>query len=653
MKSSAKNASTGLAPRWLAISAVVAGIVGFAATIAVTAPGNLARHGLGIAQPTETRRATWVVESAESSITGWVDHVSLNAETPTPIVDLVIDPISGAVFATDTSRRLATLPAVTNGNAKAFEGLLAGLAVLDDGRIALCLGRSGYGSDYFVRLPVDSTPRSAVSDIPLGFCTRLLGTNGTSIFYATKQARLGRISATGTREWEIVLPQISTALSVTKEGSVLVGDDRGGLTLVNSSGAVVASFPASDHPITAVSLIRNGSGIVAVDRAGNVGVFNRSGSRLGQYESGAGRERIHAVIEHHDDVLLVGSGGVIHRLVLPEKLPTMSFKAFEQLRATTMVGGAALILVGLFAFSRRATGALRSGARRVGSARVAYFLLLPTFLLLALFNYFPMATALGYSFWNFSLTSPMEFAGLDNFRAMASDPYVRQGSLNMLVLLVTGVVKMMVLPLLAAELVFWLASQRLQQFFRAAVTFPAIVPGVVMVLVWKMIYDPYSGLLNLSLRALGFADAQRAWLGDEHSALWAVVFFNFPWINLLIFLIFLGGLIQVDRNLFEAADIDGASVTQRFLHIDLPALRPKLMLALTLIFLWSVQDYASVLILTGGGPGVSTYVPALQMFQQISGGQNLGYSSAIGLVLFALVLGFAFFMRRFNREELS
>jgi ABC-type sugar transport system permease subunit len=325
---------------------------------------------------------------------------------------------------------------------------------------------------------------------------------------------------------------------------------------------------------------------------------------------------------------------------------------FEWRRAAALAGFAALAGVGALTFSRRVTRELRQATRRVFAARAAYLLLLPTFLLLAVFTYYPMGTALGYSFWKFSLTSPMEFVGLDNFREMAHDPYLRRAVVNMIILLATGIVKMIVLPLLAAELVFWIASPRLQQFFRAAVTFPAVIPGVVMVLVWKMIYDPYSGLVNMTLRALGLANLQHAWLGDEHYALWAVVFFHFPWINLLIFLIFLGGLLQVDRNIFEAADIDGASVTQRFLHIDIPALRPKLQLALTLIFLWSVQDYASVLIFTGGGPGVSTYVPALHMFLQISGGQNFGYSSAIGLVLFLLVLAFTFTSRRFNREEL-
>ncbi|MDB6127196.1 MAG: hypothetical protein JWM35_1092, partial [Verrucomicrobia bacterium] len=534
-----------------------------------------------------------------------------------------------------------------------FTGLLAGLAVLDDGRDALCLGRSGYGSDYFVRMWPDPKSGPSTKDFAIGFCTRLLGTDGSSIFYATKQARLGKISGGGAREWEIVLPQIPTALAVTREGWVSAGHDSGRVTLVRPNGAVERSFAISLHPITAVAFLKNNRALISVDRAGGVALFNRRGDAVGRYASGAGRDRICAVIERDEGVLLVGSNGNVHALELPRTLPAMSLAVFETVRAVAIAGFSVLMFAGLMTLSARAMSALRQHVRQVFLSKAAYFLLLPTFLLLAVFNYFPMATALGYSFWSFSLTSPAEFVGFDNFRTMAADPYVRQGTINMAILLVTGVVKMMVLPLLAAELVFWLASRRLQQFFQAAVTFPAIVPGVVMVLVWKMIYDPYSGLLNLSLRALGLAKLQHAWLGDEHYALWAVVFFNFPWINLLIFLIFLGGLLQVERDIFDAAEIDGASVAQRFIHIDLPALRPKLMLALTLIFLWSVQDYTSVLVLTGGGPGVSTYVPALQMFQQISGGQNLGYSSAIGLVLFALVLGFTFFTRRFNREEFS
>ena len=643
------------ARRAAAIAATALGAIGLAATLVWSSTESRLRHGQGAPLETTARRSTWTLESTGGRVTGWLDRVSTSpASGPSiPIVDLAIDPTSSAVFAADSSGKLANLPPPATASGGDFAGLLAGLAVLDDGRVALCLGRSGYGSDYFVRMPTDPGARGTTRDLAIGFCTRLLGTDGTSVLYATKEARLGKISRIGSREWEIVLPQTPTALAVAHNGWVGVGDDTGQVTLVRPDGALERCFAVGVHPITALAFIKTNRALVAVDRAGGVSLFNRKGNISGRYASGPGRDRICAVIERGDKILLVGANGKIHALELPRTLPAISLAAFETIRALALVGCCALFLVGLLLLSAPLTHALHRNVRRILQAKMAYLLLLPTFLLLAVFNYFPMATALGYSFWSFSLTSPAEYVGLENFRAMANDPYVRQGTVNMALLLVTGVVKMMVLPLLAAELVFWLASRRLQQFFQAAITFPAIVPGVVMVLVWKMIYDPYSGLLNLSLRALGLGHLQHAWLGDEHYALWAVIFFNFPWINLLIFLIFLGGLLQVERDIFDAAEIDGASVTQRFIHIDLPALRPKLMLALTLIFLWSVQDYASVLVLTGGGPGVSTYVPALQMFQQISGGQNLGYSSAIGLLLFALVLGFTFFTRRFNREEFS
>lgn len=651
--SAAPAASTSGPPRrWLAVVSVLLAAAGLATVLIWTDPIRHARTGRGTELPARIHQSTWVLALERGRVTGRADQVSLVAPgiPDVPVATLAIDPVSGGVFAADTSGRLGRLPSQpTTPGGGDFKGLLAGLAALDDGRIAVCLGRSGYGADYLVRL--SAGPDAGEREVATGCCTRLLATDGTALFYATKRARLGHIAATGRRDWEIVLPQVPTVLAAGRDGTALVGDDRGGLTLVGPGGVTQTAFMASDLPITAAAFVRHSAAIVTVDRAGVVGWFDRQGRQLGRYGSGAPGERILALVEHDDGLLLVTAHRRLYGLRLPAVLPHWSLPAVEAGRAAAVLFFGAMAAGGIVLSSRRITGALRAWSRRVMAARLAYLLLLPTFLLLGLFCYYPMATALGYSFWRFSLTSPMEFAGFDNFRAMADDPYLRVGAVNMAILVVTGVVKMIVLPLLAAELVFWVASARLQQFFRAAMTFPAVVPGIVMVLVWKMIYDPYNGLLNLLLRAVGLADLQRAWLGDEHSALWAVVGYNFPWINLLIFLIFLGGLLQIDRNIFEAADIDGASVPQRFLHIDLPALRPKLQLALTLIVLWSVQDYASVLILTGGGPGAATYVPALEMFEQISGGQNLGYSSAIGLVLFALVLAITYCTRRFHQED--
>ena len=531
--------------------------------------------------------------------------------------------------------------------------LVTGIAPLDDGRVAFCLGQSGFGPDYFLLVLNPLHPREREVRIPIGFCTKLIAAAGQDICYATRQARVARVGADGIERWKTVLAQIPTALAVSPQGLVVVGDERGGLTLCSEGGGVAWSIAVDDFPITAVGFV-GPVAVVAVDSRGSVGVFNREGRLFRRFRLGAGAGRIRGIaLPPREGLDLVSDTGRIFEVrgMEPSRGHPPGVRSVGGMLGLAVLALAAIVFGA--AGSARAMSHLGALRARAFAGRHGYLLILPTFALLAVFCYYPMATALGYSFGKFSLTAPWEFAGLGNFREMAGDPYLVRSIVNMFVLLATGLLKMIALPLLAAELVFWLPSERCQQFFRAAVIFPAVVPGVVLALVWKMIYDPYNGLINVSLRALGWGHAAHAWLGDERFALASVVFYNFPWINLLIFLLFLGGLIQVDRSVFEAVEMDGATSLQRFWNVDLPALRPQMNVAITLIFIWSVQDFASVLILTGGGPGMATYVPALQMFMQISDGHNLGYSSAIGMVLFLAVVAFTLAVRKFSREEES
>jgi raffinose/stachyose/melibiose transport system permease protein len=116
------------------------------------------------------------------------------------------------------------------------------------------------------------------------------------------------------------------------------------------------------------------------------------------------------------------------------------------------------------------------------------------------------------------------------------------------------------------------------------------------------------------------------------------------------FLIFLGGLLSINGDYFDAAKVDGASWWQRLMHIDLPLLMPQFRILLFFSVIGAVQGVASIFILTGGGPGTATYVPALQMYLRIADG-DFGYSSAIGVVLFVLVLLLTLVVLRFRRNE--
>jgi ABC-type sugar transport system permease subunit len=173
---------------------------------------------------------------------------------------------------------------------------------------------------------------------------------------------------------------------------------------------------------------------------------------------------------------------------------------------------------------------------------------------------------------------------------------------------------------------------------------PSIVPGIVAILLWKTIWAPNIGLVNQILQAVGLGQHQHAWLGEDSTALLAVILTGFPWVDIFAFLVFYGGLLTINSEIFDAAAVDGANVVRRFLSIDLPGLRPQIMLVLFFAFIGSIQGFEGIYVLTGGGPGTATSVPALEMFLKISKTAQFGYASAIGFVLTA-VIGVLVFLR--------
>lgn len=534
-----------------------------------------------------------------------------------------------------------------------LSGAIMDLALLDDGRMGVCYGMSAYGSDYFLSVIGPGEERLDSSGMPLGFATRLLATDGKSFYYATVNARLGRISLAGEQIWERILFQKPVSMAASKGGIVAAGDRRGGLVVYDREGKALWNAEASRFALRQVRFTPDGSRILAVDSRGVLFEYGIEGDLIGRLDFSSPTPAIRSLFDRGDATFALFEDGQIKRFDQATSKIAIGIGPFKVLVRFVVAGLCILAISGLVLVSRPVTQSVLRFAHGLIVGRTAYLLLLPTFTLLAIFNYIPVLTAFGYSFSKFSLTSPTEFVGLDNLRQMVSDPYVWVGFKNMLILLAAGLVKALTLPLLVAELVFWLPYARIRRVFRTLFVLPAVVPGIVAILIWKMIYDPYSGLINQTLQAVGLDEYTHAWLGEEQFALGAVIFYGFPWVGLLVFLVFLGGLIQIDRNVIEAAQIDGVSPWQRFLHIDLPYLEPKIKLVVTLVFIWSIQDFATVLILTGGGPGFATYIPALQMFKQIGEGANLGYASAIGLMLLAVVLVFTFLNMKLLRDDRS
>lgn len=270
--------------------------------------------------------------------------------------------------------------------------------------------------------------------------------------------------------------------------------------------------------------------------------------------------------------------------------------------------------------------------------KTAYLFIIPTITLLIIFSYYPAFSGLYHAFTEWVPGSYTRFTGLENFKRIFQDRYFWKGVNNLIILLITGLAKTLTTPLLVAELIFQLKNNISQYVYRTLFVIPMVVPSMVTILLWRMIYNPSIGLVNQILGSLGLGYLARAWLSEESTALWAIVFMGFPWIGTTAFLIYYAGLINIPSELIDAAKIDGATWFNRFIQVDIPMIMGQIKLLIILTLIGTVQGFQNILVMTGGGPGNATYVPALEMYYAAFREANFGYASAIAFVLFIFIL---------------
>jgi len=293
----------------------------------------------------------------------------------------------------------------------------------------------------------------------------------------------------------------------------------------------------------------------------------------------------------------------------------------------------------------------RSLWQEMARARLAYLLLAPLFLALGVFVYYPPLSALYHAFFDWNPAGTSTFVGLANFQGMLSDNVLLASFWNMARLLVFSVVVGVTIPLIVAEMIYAVRHGAVQYAYRVLFLIPVVAPLVVVLLLWKFIYDPNVGLLNDVLGAVGLGSLQHAWLGEFGTALYALMFIGFPFVSGTSVLIYLAGLMNISGEVMEAAALDGATGLRRILRIDIPLLLGQIKLFIVLGILGVVQGYQTPLILTQGGPGWATEMPGLRMYQVAFEGSRFGYASAIGFVLFLIVLVLTIINFRFIRSS--
>ncbi|WP_293913153.1 sugar ABC transporter permease [Deinococcus sp.] len=297
--------------------------------------------------------------------------------------------------------------------------------------------------------------------------------------------------------------------------------------------------------------------------------------------------------------------------------------------------------------------ALPPAARRGLLARLrrgglAYLFVLPTVLLLAWYAYYPAYIALTRAFTDWDGLNTPNFTGLENFRQAVTDPAMGQASLNSALWVGLGLGLAVIPPLLVAELIFHLRGPRRQYAYRTLFIVPIVIPSLVLLLVWGSFYRS-DGLINQLLGTLHLGGLQREWLSDPHTALLSLIFLGFPYIDAFNLLLLYAGLQNIPGEVIEAARLDGATGWRRIWTIDLPLLGPQLRLIGLLAIIGNVQYFISPLVLTGGGPGNATTVPALLMYQTAVKFGQYGYAMSIAVMLLIVVVVLTLLSQRLGR----
>jgi len=566
-------------------------------------------------------------EKSDFAINAYVTGASRNLSSG----ELLVSDVTGTLYRLDSNLNLLAR--------RNLQGTISDVAQLEDGSLVVYRGELRSSPDYKIELYDETLGGEPITSFEGGSRSTVLEASGDQLYYGTLHSRVGGISTTKGDRWEAVIPHRPLDLAVSSSGSLAVADDRGGLSLLSAEGERYWHKEISRFALTNVFFSSEGDWIFTTDNKGKMMVVSVETGKLVMIRNPEKENLLIRDLAREEGTLyLLDSEGSVRRFSSTGMERLLLGKSRRTGFLFASGGLLALALLLAMGSSRRYTQRLGKVGKVLLRSRIAYFLLIPGLLLLLVFYYYPAFSAIWYSFHQYSLTAPMEWVGLRNYLRMLQDPYVTTGLRNLFILVATGIIKLLIFPLLAAELVYWVSGDRLKQFFRTLFVVPAAVPVLVTVLLWKMIYDPYNGLLNETLSVLGLESFQQAWLADKDFALLSIIFAGFPWIGMVPFLVFLGGLINIPTDLFEASRMDGVGVLQRFWNIDIPLLVPQIKLLITLAFIGTIQDFSNVLVLTGGGPGVSTHVPALYMFYQTTEGGNIGYAAAIGIFLFGLIL---------------
>ncbi|MVA75079.1 ABC transporter permease subunit [Auraticoccus sp. F435] len=289
-----------------------------------------------------------------------------------------------------------------------------------------------------------------------------------------------------------------------------------------------------------------------------------------------------------------------------------------------------------------------TGTPTAGRRLVAALFLAPTVLGLGIFTFVPILASIGLSFFRWDVITAPEFVGLANFADLVTDPTVRRSFLNTFGFVAVAVVLQLVVALGLAVLVQSRLPGWLRVVFRSVFFFPLILSAASVSLVMAYLFNEDFGAVNAVLRTLGLGDVP--WLTTGPGAA-AVVVMVYVWQNFgFSFLLFLGGLSSIPKEVDEASAIDGATAGRRFRLVTLPLLSPTLLVASVMAMISALQIFDQPYVLTRGGPGDTTRTAVMVIYESAFQQLQFGRASAIGIVLTCVIVAVTALQFRLSRR---
>jgi len=278
---------------------------------------------------------------------------------------------------------------------------------------------------------------------------------------------------------------------------------------------------------------------------------------------------------------------------------------------------------------------------------VAYGLVAPYWIHFSIFMAYPLIFSLILVFHKWDVYTPMQFVGLRNFVRLFQDDLFLQSLLNTLLFLLIHIPLQIVAALLFSVLLN--EKIRARGFFRAAYFMPVVISGVVISLLWQQLYSQENGVLNLLLAHIGLPKIP--WLTSPEWAMPSIAIMA-TWKNVGLYIVlFLAGLQTIPSYLYEAADIDGASVWQKFRSITLPMLNPTVLLVMILSTIGGFSLFIEPYMLTGGGPMNRTLSAMLYIYKQAFYFNRMGYAATLGFFFALLILSVVLVQRKIIEQE--